>query len=290
MVQQNGFAVWLTGMSGSGKSTIARYIAARLRQVDRRVEILDENELNLLLPENSESPEGRATVVRRLGYLAELLTRNQIATLVAAVSPSKSLREEARRTVVRFVEVFVDCPTEVLIQRDTTGRYKKALSGEIPNFIGITEPYEPPPSPEVLIRSDEEGVEEGAHKVLQALFDLGALNAEEMKTIEASRVQMELLERPKQQPLVSKKRQKPSKTPPPKRLLAVKPSKPPRAAPEKPSAKTGKAAGKAKPSKLAKKPAPMKKPASKPANKSAGKPANKPAKKKPVAAKARKKK
>ncbi|MCL2011564.1 MAG: adenylyl-sulfate kinase [Cystobacterineae bacterium] len=323
MTQQNGFAIWLTGMSGSGKSSIAKYIAARLRQVDRRVEILDENELSLLLPEQSESPEGRAMVVRRLSYLAELLTRNQIATLIAAISPSKGLREEARRTVVRFVEVFVDCPTEVLIQRDTTGRYKKALSGEIPNFVGITEPYEPPHSPEVLICSDEESIEEGAQKVLKALLDLGVLNAAEMEIIEASRVQMELLERPKKEPLVSRKRPKPQKTPQ-KRLLLAEPSKPARAAAQKSTAKAStkaskgasKGASKPKPvkptskpahkpaykpahkqankatPKLASKPAskPASKSATKPASKLASKPANKSAKKKPALTKARKKK
>jgi len=285
MTQQNGFAIWLTGMSCSGKSTIAKYIAARLRQIHRRVEILDENELNVLFPEQSDGFEGRAAVVRRLGYLAEMLTRNQIATLVAAVSPSKSLREEARRTVVRFVEVFVDCPTEVLIQRDTTGRYKKALSGEIPNFVGVTEPYEPPTSPEVLIHSDEETIEGGAQKVLQALFDLGVLSASEMETIEASRVQMELLEKPKKEPLVSKKRQKPP----------VKPSKPARVAADKPAAKASKSPAAKPANKPASKPVskptskPANKPASKPVNKPAGKLANKSAKKKPAVTAARKK-
>ncbi len=184
MVQNNGFTIWLTGMLGTGKTTTANYIAARLRQVGRSVEVLDEQAVAEHLWQNAEdTKEDRNMVVKRLGYLAHLLSRNNVAVLVAAVSPYKAARDENRRMMGRFIEVYVDCPTEKLIQRDTTGRYKKALSGEIPNFIGITEPYEPPGSPEVTIHSDTEPVEEGARKVFQALLDLSYVNGEELKVI-----------------------------------------------------------------------------------------------------------
>ena len=115
--------------------------------------------------------------------MAGLLTRNNVAVLVPCVSPYKAGREDNRRTIGRYIEVYVDCPTEKLIERDSTGRYKKALSGEIPNFIGITEPYEPPASAEVVIHSDLESVEEGAAKIFQSLLDLGYVNSEELKII-----------------------------------------------------------------------------------------------------------
>jgi adenylylsulfate kinase len=184
MAPNTGFTLWLTGMSGTGKSTTAAYIAARLRQVGRNVEILDEGELSdALWAGLGDAKEDRTTVVRRLGFVANLLTRNGVAALVPCVSPYKAGREENRRAIGRYVEVYVDCPTEKLIERDSTGRYKKALNGEIPNFIGITEPYEPPNSPEVTIHSDTESVEDGAAKIFQSLLDLGYMNTEELKII-----------------------------------------------------------------------------------------------------------
>ena len=151
------------------------YLAARLRQVGRKVEVLDENELaDDFWGGAGETKEERNIGVRRLGLVANLLTRNNVAPWSPRSAPTRAAREENRRLIGRYVEVYVDCPTEKLIQRDTTGKYKKALSGEIPNFIGITEPYEPPNSPEVTIHSDTESVEDGrAASIFQALLDLG---------------------------------------------------------------------------------------------------------------------
>jgi adenylylsulfate kinase len=189
MAHANGFTVWFTGMLGTGKTTMADYIAARLRQVDRSVEVLDEEEVGSDLWKGiGDAKDERNQIVRRLGFVSNLLARNGVAVLAASVSPYKGAREENRRLIGRYIEVYVDCPTEKLIERDSTGKYKKALSGEIPNFIGITEPFEPPNAPEVTIHSDVESVEDGARKVFQAMLDLGYVSPEELRVITGKRM------------------------------------------------------------------------------------------------------
>jgi len=190
MAQNLGFTVWLTGMLGAGKSTVANYVAARLRQVGRNVEILDEDELGeaLWAEMDGSTKEQRIVISRRMAFLAELLTRNGACVLVACTSPYKSQRDEARRLIQRYVEVYVDCPTDDLIKRDSTGTYKKALAGEIPNFVGITEPYEPPTAPEVEIHTNTEAVEAGGLRVFQSLLDLAYVTADDVKVITGSRL------------------------------------------------------------------------------------------------------
>jgi adenylylsulfate kinase len=190
--EQQGFTVWLTGMLGAGKTTLAEYIAARLRQVGRKVEVLDEDEVGESLWGDVEgaNKDERILISRRLGVVADMLTRNGVCTLVACTSPYKGIRDENRRLIQRYVEVYVDCPTEDLIKRDSTGKYKKAMSGEIPDFVGITAPYEPPPdnNVEVKIQSNLESVEAGGLRIFQALLDLTYMNAEELKIITGTKM------------------------------------------------------------------------------------------------------
>ncbi|MBL8938031.1 MAG: adenylyl-sulfate kinase, partial [Archangium sp.] len=190
--EQQGFTVWLTGMLGAGKTTLAEYIAARLRQVGRKVEVLDEDEVGEALWGDVEgaNKDERILISRRLGVVADMLTRNGVCTLVACTSPYKGIRDENRRLIQRYVEVYVDCPTEDLIKRDSTGKYKKAMSGEIPDFVGITAPYEPPPdnNVEVKIQSNVESVEAGGLRIFQALLDLTYMNADELKIITGTKM------------------------------------------------------------------------------------------------------
>ena len=179
-----GFTVWLTGMNGSGKSTLARYLANRFQALGRSVEVLEGNEVNDLFARGlQENKDDRNLLVKRLGYAARGITKAAGVAIVPALSPYRDAREQLRREIGRFVEVFVDCPVEVLISRDTTGRYKKAMTGEIANFVGITDPYEPPQNPEVIVRTDAENVADAAERIFQSLLDLGYLKGDDAQML-----------------------------------------------------------------------------------------------------------
>lgn len=158
--------MWFTGLSGAGKSTLSEIVAKRLRDEGRLVELLDGDVVRTNLSQGlSFSKEDRDINVRRIGFVCELLSRNGVIAIVAAISPYRAVREELRQRMPDFFEVFVDCPIEVLSARDVKGLYKRAMKGEIGQFTGISDPYEPPLNPDLAIRSDLEGVEESVERV-----------------------------------------------------------------------------------------------------------------------------
>jgi len=173
-MKHQGFAIWLTGLSGAGKSTIAERLVADLREQGAKVELLDGDIVRTNLSQGlGYSREDRDTNIRRIGFVAELLARNGVIVIVAAISPYRAVRDEVKRKIGRFVEVHVDCPIEVLTARDVKGLYKRALAGEISNFTGISDPYEPPENPCVRIRSDRETVEESLGKIWREIESRG---------------------------------------------------------------------------------------------------------------------
>jgi adenylyl-sulfate kinase len=172
-----GFTLWLTGMSGAGKTTISSLLEEWLRQHGARVERLDGDEVRKHLSQGlGFSREDRDENVRRIGYVARLLSRNGVIAIVAAISPYRAVREELRAAIGAFVEVHVDCPMDVLIARDAKGLYAKALRGEISHFTGISDPYEVPLEPELVIDSSTESPEESATRVWNKLIDLGLID------------------------------------------------------------------------------------------------------------------
>jgi adenylylsulfate kinase len=174
--QKSGFTLWLTGLSGAGKSTIAHAVAERLRRHKIPVEILDGDEVRLNLSKGlGFSREDRDTNVRRIGYVAKLLTRNGVAVIPAAISPFRSVRDEVRRDIGAFVEVHVHATLDECVRRDTKGLYRKALAGEIPQFTGVSDPYEPPERPELVVDTEREDVEASADRVIDCLIQLGYL-------------------------------------------------------------------------------------------------------------------
>ena len=175
----NGFVVWMTGLSGAGKSTIATRLQQELAQRGRRAEVLDGDEMRTHLSKGlGFSKEDRDTNIRRIGYVARLLARNGGIAIAAAISPYRAVRDELRAQSPGFVEVFVRCALDALVRRDTKGLYKKALAGEIANFTGVSDPYEPPLHPEVVVDTATDTVESSVDKVLEALERLGHLTAE----------------------------------------------------------------------------------------------------------------
>lgn len=173
-MEQKGFTLWFTGLPCSGKSTIADVVAEELRKMGLKAERLDADIIRKhLWKELGYSKEDRDENIRRAAFLAGLLTRNGIVVLTSFISPYRELRDYARREIGDFVEIYVKCPVEVCIQRDTRGMYKKALAGEITNFTGVSDPYEEPLNPEVLIESDKESLAESVTKVIAKIKELG---------------------------------------------------------------------------------------------------------------------
>jgi adenylylsulfate kinase len=165
--QQCGITLWFTGLSGAGKSTISCEVEKKLRAEGYKVEVLDGDVVRQNLTKDlGFSKEDRDENIRRIGFVAQLLTRNQVIVLVSVISPYQKIRQEMRQRIGKFIEVYVNAPIEVCEQRDVKGLYKKARSGEIKNFTGINDPYEPPLNPEVECRTDVESIEESVAKVL----------------------------------------------------------------------------------------------------------------------------
>ena len=165
--QKTGLVIWLTGLSGAGKSTLARSLSEKLLKAGHRVETRDGDEVRENLSRGlGFSKEDRDVNVRRIGFVARLLARNAVVVLVAAISPYRLSRDDVRRSVeddgIRFIEAFVRCPIETLVERDVKGLYVKALAGEIANFTGISDPYEDPLLPDVVVDSSTESVEQSS--------------------------------------------------------------------------------------------------------------------------------
>ena len=177
-----GFTIWFTGLSGAGKSTISAIVEAELRRRGYKVEVLDGDVVRTHLSKGlGFSKEDRDTNIRRIGWVCEVLTRNDVVAIAAAISPYRGVREEVRERVGRFVEVYVECSIDKLAERDVKGLYKQALAGEIKNFTGIDDPYEPPLHPEVTCYSDgRETPEQSAGKIIAKLELLGYIERPEV--------------------------------------------------------------------------------------------------------------
>jgi len=172
-MEQKGFTLWFTGLSGAGKTTLARLVETELSTRGHRVEVLDGDIIRTNLSKGlGFSKEDRDTNIRRIGFVCNLLTRNDVVAIAAAISPYREVRDELRRDIGVFVEVYVSCPIDVLAERDVKGLYKKALAGEIKNFTGVDDPYESPLAAEVIVETDTESPEESAARIIARLEEL----------------------------------------------------------------------------------------------------------------------
>ena len=176
-MEHKGFTVWFTGLSGAGKSTLARLVEMDLRGRGMKVEVLDGDVVRTHLSKGlGFSKEDRDTNIRRIGWVCEVLSRNNVAAIAAAISPYRAVRDEIRGKIDNFVEVYVECPIETLADRDVKGLYRKAMAGEIKNFTGIDDPYEPPLDAEVVCSSDgHDTPDQSAAQILAKLDSMGLL-------------------------------------------------------------------------------------------------------------------
>jgi adenylylsulfate kinase len=171
---QQGFTVWFTGLSGAGKSTLAEMLFHELRRREMKVELLDGDVVRTNLSKGlGFSKEDRDTNILRIGFVANLLTRNGVATITSAISPYRHVRNACRQMIKDFVEVHVDATVEECARRDVKGLYEKAMRGEIKGFTGVDDPYEAPASPEVYIDTMSQTPEESLQLILDALLEEG---------------------------------------------------------------------------------------------------------------------
>jgi adenylylsulfate kinase len=174
MMHERGFTIWFTGLSGAGKSTLAEMLYHELRRREMRVEMLDGDVVRTNLSKGlGFSKEDRDTNILRIGFVANLLSRNGVAAIVSAISPYREARSQCRAMISDFVEVYVYATVEECAKRDVKGLYAKALAGEITGFTGVDDPYEPPSSPEILIDTLSEEPEQSLQHILDRLGDMG---------------------------------------------------------------------------------------------------------------------
>ncbi len=173
-----GCTVWFTGLSGAGKSTLSRLLETELRRQGRRVEVLDGDVVRTNLSKGlGFSREDRDTNIRRIAFVCHLLARNGVVAISAAISPYRDTREEARRLIGDFVEVYVRCPLPELVRRDVKGLYARALRGEIAHFTGVSDPYEEPEHPDVAVDSSAETPQQSLERILKHLELRGYVEA-----------------------------------------------------------------------------------------------------------------
>ena len=176
----NGFTLWFTGLPGSGKSTLSQAVEAVLLERGMRVEILDGDEVRTNLSKGlGFSKQDRDTNIRRIGYVCNLLSRNGVVAISAAISPYREIRDELRGKITNFVEVYTECSIDELSRRDPKGLYKKALCGEIKNFTGVSDPYEAPHNPEVSCNTETETLQQSLDKIVRSLELMSLIPAAE---------------------------------------------------------------------------------------------------------------
>jgi len=177
-MSDKGCTIWFTGLSGAGKSTITGELVPMLHARGCKVEVLDGDVVRTNLSKGlGFSKEDRDINIRRIGFVCHLLSRNGVFAIAAAISPYKHVRDENRALIKDFVEVYVSASLDTLVKRDVKGLYKKALAGEIKEFTGVSDPYEPPDNPEVVCYTENETPKESAQKIINKLEELGYLTS-----------------------------------------------------------------------------------------------------------------
>lgn len=174
--EQKGFVLWMTGLSGAGKTTIALILEQQLRDRGVKIERLDGDVVRESLTRDlGFTAEDRAKNIERVTFVAKLLSRNNVGCICSFISPYQSVRDHVRQNSTNFLELFIDAPLDVVIERDVKGLYKKAIAGEIPNFTGISDPFEAPENPDIHIRTDRQTPEDSAADIIAHLEEMNVI-------------------------------------------------------------------------------------------------------------------
>ena len=194
-----GFTLWFTGLSGSGKSTLSKRMEDILRGRGLKVEVLDGDVVRTNLSKGlGFSKEDRDENIKRIGFVCNLLTRNDVVAIGAAISPYREIRDLNRKLIGRFVEVYCECPMDVLEKRDVKGLYAEARAGQVAQFTGVSDPYEPPLKPEVVVNTSRESIDESVEKIVRTLELMGYIpaagGAEQLSPQEEEKIKARLRE------------------------------------------------------------------------------------------------